>query len=89
MNTVLDVRQELSAEQQALRSAELLARWQRVNQRLRAAVQTWPERDLDRIQLPHPILGNLTAREMLFFTIYHGHHHIAATQSRLPRFTPA
>jgi hypothetical protein len=83
------VRAELSTDQQALRLQELLARWQRVNQRLREAVLEWSERDLDRIQLPHPILGKLTAREMLFFTIYHDHHHVAATQFRLPRFTPA
>jgi hypothetical protein len=24
---------------------------------------------------------------MVFFIIYHGHHHIAATKSRLPRFS--
>lgn len=66
--------------------ADLLARWQRVNTRLRDALNTWTERDLDRLQLPHPILGKLTAREMVFFTIYHAGHHIVAAKSRLPRF---
>ncbi|MEO5511437.1 MAG: DinB family protein [Longimicrobiales bacterium] len=65
------------------RQEAIMARWQRVNARLRAAVPRWSERDLDRIRMPHPLLGKLTAREMLFFTIYHGHHHVAAAQRRL------
>jgi hypothetical protein len=82
-------REELSAEQHSIRHQQLLARWQRVNTRLRNAVAQWSERDLDRIQLPHPILGKITAREMLFFTIYHDQHHVLAAKSRLLRFTPA
>lgn len=36
----------------------------------------WQEADLDGYLLPHPLLGKLTLREMLFFTVYHtGHHH--------------
>lgn len=65
----------------------LLSRWQRVNDRLRSALMTWSERDLDRLQFPHPILGLITARELVFFTIYHGPHHIAGAKRRLPRFT--
>ncbi len=33
------------------------------------------ESDLDRYCLPHPLLGKLTLREMLFFTLYHYAHH--------------
>ncbi len=35
----------------------------------------YSETDLDRLQLPHPLLGKLTLREMLFFTMYHAEHH--------------
>lgn len=80
-------REDLSLEQTTSRQAQLLARWQRVNSRLVAALERWSDRNLDRIQLPHPILGKITAREMVFFTIYHGHHHIAAAKRRLPRFS--
>lgn len=38
-------------------------------------VNGWSERDLDTVLLPHPLLGKLTVREMLFFTIYHAAHH--------------
>jgi len=30
---------------------------------------------VDQYQLPHPVLGKLTIREMLFFTIYHNLRH--------------
>ncbi|MFT3882047.1 MAG: DinB family protein [Gemmatales bacterium] len=44
-------------------------------QSLAKALEPWSEQDLDRLQLPHPLLGKLTIREMLFFTLYHlGHH---------------
>lgn len=80
-------REELSPEQSASRQAQLLARWQRVNSRLTTSLERWSDRNLDRLQLPHPILGKITALEMVFFTIYHGHHHIAAAKGRLPRFS--
>jgi len=35
------------------------------------------EQELDRYILPHPLLGKLTLREMLYFTIYHVEHHHA------------
>lgn len=70
----------------ATRRAEVLARWQRVNARLRDAAANWSETDLDRIQLPHPLLGKITGREMLYFAVYHNSHHIANAKKRLPRF---
>ncbi len=33
------------------------------------------EEELDQYLLPHPILGKLSLREMLFFTAYHASHH--------------
>jgi DinB superfamily len=33
------------------------------------------EADLDEYILPHPLLGKLTIREMLYFTAYHVQHH--------------
>ena len=64
----------------------LLARWGRVNGRLQKALEPWGEKNLDTIRLPHPLLGKITAREMIYFTVYHSEHHVAATKKRLPRF---
>ena len=43
----------------------------------------WPEPALDRRLLPHPALGRLTVREMLFFTLYHNRHHVDVVKRRL------
>ena len=43
-------------------------------------VSGWSEQDLDLYLLPHPLLGKLTVREMLFFTIYHVQHHEALVE---------
>ena len=50
---------------------------------LRAMAARWTERDLDRLQLPHPLLGPLTVREMLLFTLYHNSHHVEGVRRRL------
>lgn len=42
--------------------------------------QRWSEADLDHYLLPHPLLGKVTVREMLFFTIYHVQHHTALVE---------
>jgi hypothetical protein len=43
----------------------------------------WREADLDRYLLPHPLLGKLTLREMLHFTLYHNYHHVQSVATRL------
>lgn len=41
-------------------------------------VETLDDYQLDTLILPHPLLGKLTLREMLYFTIHHVQHHQAA-----------
>ncbi len=38
-------------------------------------IDSFSEDQLDQLILPHPLLGKLTLREMLYFTIYHVQHH--------------
>jgi hypothetical protein len=56
--------------------AQLLSHWTQVGQDLIVSVKIWHESELDKFVLPHPILGKLTVREMLFFTLYHNRQHI-------------
>jgi hypothetical protein len=56
--------------------SSLMATLDEVVQNLAAAVTGWGEWPLDRLHLLHPALGNLTVREMLFFTLYHNLHHV-------------
>lgn len=39
------------------------------------SLQKFTEQEMDRLVLPHPLLGKLTLREMMYFTIYHVEHH--------------
>ena len=48
----------------------------RAGDSLVTAVGKWRERDLDKYRLPHPVLGKISVREMLFFTHYHDLHHL-------------
>ncbi|MES2003653.1 MAG: DinB family protein [Bacteroidota bacterium] len=41
------------------------------------------EASLDKYILPHPLLGKLTLREMLYFTAYHVQHHQALVEKGL------
>lgn len=38
-------------------------------------LQNWSEIELETYNCPHPVLGKITVREILYFTIYHVQHH--------------
>lgn len=42
----------------------------------------WTEKNLDNTAVPHPLIGKLTFREMLYFTIYHMEHHRKILEER-------
>ena len=42
---------------------------------LEKTLKKWTEAQLDEFILPHPLLGKVTVREMLYFSIYHIDHH--------------
>lgn len=52
-------------------------------ERLTKSIEKFDEEKLDKLVLPHPLLGKLTIREMLYFTIYHGEHHRLHTEANL------
>ena len=58
----------------------LIGTWDKANQELIAALPNWSEDDLDTYQVPHPALGDLTLREMCFFTVHHNQLHRADIQ---------
>ncbi len=45
-------------------------------------VHQWSEKNLDSTVVPHPLIGKLTLREMLYFTIYHMEHHLKTLEER-------
>ena len=46
-------------------------------------LEKWSEADLDCHRLPHPLLGKLTVRDMLLFTVQHLAHHASKVEERL------
>jgi hypothetical protein len=49
---------------------------------LQKRVLALSEYKLDNCLLPHPLLGKVTVREMLFFTVYHTQHHLQIMQKQ-------
>lgn len=45
-------------------------------------VHQWSEKNLDNTNVPHPLIGDMTLREMLYFTIYHMEHHLKILEER-------
>lgn len=63
----------------------LLKALQHEGERLVAVIDAWTEEDLDKYMLPHPLLGDLTVRGMLFFTHHHMGHHLETLRSDYAR----
>jgi len=66
---------ENPAERSEEKKKELLDHWSKASAELVFVAEKWDERELEQYQLPHPILGKLTIREMLYFMIYHNLRH--------------
>ena len=45
-------------------------------EKLKRKIASFSEDQLSSFLLPHPLLGKLTLREMLYFTAYHTEHHL-------------
>ena len=71
-----------SADPAAERTRVMESHATAVQELVRAAMR-WSEPALDVRQLPHPLLGKLTVREMLFFTLYHSRHHLDVVKRRI------
>jgi len=55
---------------------ELIKKYHQQKQKLISKIEKQSETDLDKYILPHPLLGKVTLREMLYFTIHHNEHHL-------------
>jgi hypothetical protein len=67
--------QQSPLEDAEAQKMELLRQWTKVSAELVSAAEKWNEDELDQYRLPHPLIGKLTVREMLFFTVYHSLRH--------------
>lgn len=60
--------------------SRMVKRYQKTVQKLIKLTQSCSEKDLDYYVLPHPLIGKLTLREMIYFSIYHVQHHHKLTK---------
>ena len=60
----------------------LLKKYATQKKLLIAKIEKQSEAGLDKYILPHPLLGKITLREMLYFTIHHNQHHLELLKSR-------
>ncbi|KAA3641242.1 MAG: DinB family protein [Bacteroidetes bacterium] len=60
----------------------LIAKFSKEYQKLANKTLKWKEADLDAYLLPHPLLGKVTVREMLFFTAHHIVHHLEILEDK-------
>ena len=57
-------------------SQKLVEQFERKHAKFVHKIMKISEKQADLCLLPHPLLGKITYREMLYFTLYHiGHHH--------------
>ena len=61
-------------------NTELLKKYNEQISSLRKSVEDWSDEDLNTDCMKHPILGKMTAIEMLSFTVYHQFHHMKTIQ---------
>lgn len=61
----------------------ILGKWGKVCAALLTAIRQWDENALDQYLLPHPLMGKMSVREILFFTLYHNMHHVNDVQRLL------
>lgn len=67
------------------RQSELLSKYKKVTNSLCSGVSKMSETELDLLVIPHPLLGKMTLREMLYFTLYHVQHHHQSVASQLQK----
>ncbi len=67
----------------ANRKQKLLKSLSDIINNLASKINTYSEEELDTILLPHPLLGKLTVREMIYFTIHHVEQHQQITKRNL------
>ena len=71
--------EQVSLEEKVTITADI----QKVIRSIQDLLDQYTDEELDLLVLPHPLLGNLTIREMFYLMSYHAIHHLKQTISNL------
>ncbi len=61
--------------------AQLLQSYSKHGELYLSAVAAKADKELDTLQVKHPLLGKLTLRELAYFTLYHNRHHFKSMKA--------
>ena len=64
---------------------ELLKTLPELIEKLNKEIEVFTEEELDILLIPHPLLGNISLREMLYNAIYHVEHHQKQAENNLKK----
>jgi hypothetical protein len=65
-----------SEENKTFDKEDMLKHWNMTLSKFEQRINKWSDKNLDKVLLPHPLLGKMMVRELLFFTHFHTEHHL-------------
>ena len=74
----LEERQDLDAYK-----TQLISSFTSAIENFNVALEGFDEANLEQLGMPHPVMGLLSSREMVFFTVFHNTHHQNGIQKLL------
>lgn len=66
----LEEREDLDAYK-----TQLISSFTSAIENFKTALENFDETNLEQLGMPHPVMGLLSSREMVFFTVFHNTHH--------------
>lgn len=75
-----------AAEGKIFNKAEMLNHWDSTLNKFDKRVNKWSDKNLDRLLLPHPLLGKMMVRELLYFTHLRTEHHRKSLERKVTQF---
>ncbi len=55
---------------------QLVKDWESISQKFITRLKKWSDKDLETYRVPHPLIGKMTMREMMYFTHFHTGYHL-------------